>query len=208
MGHVAFKHGSTGRKGPKYRTRPRWPFFGLILCALLATGLLYRTTQHDRVVNIPRHLARVKVRCAQLKLKPGPPPDFSTRTVSDRFVSGTPATLIRNATIWTGRVDGTEVIHGDMLLDNGLISAVGRVHKELLDSIQNELVTVEAHGAWVSSGCGFLYFLAKLLFDIRSVGSWICILISALILYQNLTVPRTAVRAKASLSPGFGASTA
>ena len=110
--------------------------------------------------------------------------------------------------IWTGRLDGTEVIYSDILLNNGLISAVGRVDKELLGSLQNELVTVEAHGAWVSPGCGFLLFLAKLLFDVRSVGSWTRILISALILYRNSAVLRTAGRAKASLSPGFGASTA
>lgn len=59
----------------------------------------------------------------------------------------------QNATIWTGRVEGLEVIKGDLLLHNGLIKDVGNVDRAILDSIRAEdLVTVDAKGAWVSPG--------------------------------------------------------
>jgi hypothetical protein len=57
-----------------------------------------------------------------LHVLPGPPGDFNLRTESDRFVPGTHSVLIKNATIWTGRVDGLEIIKsGDVYLKNGLI---------------------------------------------------------------------------------------
>lgn len=138
-------------KGPKARLRIS--FFVLALFAFLATNLLFyhSNSYSQQDVPVPRHLARAKARCAQLKLAPGPPPDFTlTRTVSDRFVLGTSATLIKNATLWTGRVGGLEIIHGDVLLDKGLIKGVGRVN---LDGMQvDEVVEVDANGAWVTSG--------------------------------------------------------
>ena len=146
------KHGAPDSRGQKRGTRLRWPIFCLLLFSLLATSLLYRTTRSDRVVSVPRYLTRAKARCSQLKLKPGPPSDFGSRTVSDRFVPGTPATLIKNASIWTGGVDGLEIIHGDIFLDKGLIKAIGRIDKELVDHSQKDFETVDAHGAWVTPG--------------------------------------------------------
>ncbi|KAI0746218.1 composite domain of metallo-dependent hydrolase [Daedaleopsis nitida] len=90
-------------------------------------------------------------KCERLDVKPGPPPDFNTRTSSDRFVVGTKPTLITNATIWTGNVDGLEVVNGDVLLDNGLIKKVGVIEPEVLTRYA-DIVRVDAKGKWVSPG--------------------------------------------------------
>lgn len=88
------------------------------------------------------------MRCAALKAKPGPPANFFERSVSDRFEEGTPATIIRNATIWTGEKNGTEIIYGDLLLDKGIIQAIGQVPRTPV----HEARTIDARGAWVTPG--------------------------------------------------------
>lgn len=138
-------------KIPRAGARLRWPLLGIALFTLLVTNSLYRASGNEKLVVVPRHLVQAKARCAQLKLNPGPPPDFGSRAASDRFIPGTPATLIKNATIWTGRVDGLEIIQGDVLLDQGLVKAIGRVDVSLLAAVK-DMVTVEANGAWVTPG--------------------------------------------------------
>jgi imidazolonepropionase-like amidohydrolase len=71
--------------------------------------------------------------------------------VSDRYEQGIPAVLLKNATIWTGRESGKEVIHGDLLLDKGLIKAVGDIVLRNEHGI-NEVKVVDLHGAWVTPG--------------------------------------------------------
>ena len=44
--------------------------------------------------------------------------------------------LLKNATIWTGRVNGYEVVKGDLLLNKGIIQSVGHVAAEMIDGIQ------------------------------------------------------------------------
>jgi cytosine/adenosine deaminase-related metal-dependent hydrolase len=62
--------------------------------------------------------------------------------------------LIRNATIWTGRVNGLEIIKGDLVLEKGLIKAVGVVPKDILTALEKEdPEVVDAKGAWVTPGC-------------------------------------------------------
>ena len=100
---------------------------------------------------VPFHAAQTLQKCRQLYMKPGPPPDFSSRTVSDRYVEGTKPVFIKNATIWTGRVSGHEVVRGDIFLDKGLILEIGSVSPSLLASY-SDLVEYEAQGAWVSPG--------------------------------------------------------
>ncbi|KAI0825194.1 carbohydrate esterase family 9 protein [Trametes gibbosa] len=90
-------------------------------------------------------------KCQLLAVKPGPPPHFHTRTHSDRFVPGSPPTLITNASIWTGRDNGREVIHGDLLLLGGIIRRVGHLHHSALDAF-GDLKRIDAKGRWVSSG--------------------------------------------------------
>lgn len=133
----------------RYSRKPHAALFAIIIIGLF----FYRSDtilhlQQNEIHIIPEHLKQAQARCAQLKLSPGPSPDFThERTVSDRFVLGTPATLVKNATIWTGRADGSEVIRGDVLLDKGLIKGIGKV--ELGDT---QVVEIDARGAWVTSG--------------------------------------------------------
>jgi len=73
--------------------------------------------------------------------------------VSDRFVEGTKHVWIRNATIWTGRVQGLEIIHGDVFLMNGVIKAVGRVDLQPMDlDDRDEVEILDAQGAYVTPG--------------------------------------------------------
>ncbi|KAM5544023.1 hypothetical protein V8D89_002640, partial [Ganoderma adspersum] len=65
-------------------------------------------------------------------------------------VTGTKPTLIKNATIWTGGDNGLEVLHGDILLDRGLIKQIGQIDPGSF--AQGSVYTVDANGKWVSPG--------------------------------------------------------
>jgi cytosine/adenosine deaminase-related metal-dependent hydrolase len=78
--------------------------------------------------------------------------------VSDRFEPGTKATLIRNATIWTGALNGTEVIFGDLLLDGGIIKGIGKIPDSRITSVTGELTEVDANGTWLTPGLGQTFF--------------------------------------------------
>ncbi|SCZ92564.1 BZ3500_MvSof-1268-A1-R1_Chr5-2g07982 [Microbotryum saponariae] len=88
------------------------------------------------------------LRCERLDRLPGPPSSFNSRTESDRFVSGTKPTLIRNATIWTGAAGGHELLQAtDVLLDRGLVVDIG------VDlAAPAGAVIVESRGAWLTPG--------------------------------------------------------
>jgi cytosine/adenosine deaminase-related metal-dependent hydrolase len=66
---------------------------------------------------------------------------------------------LHNARIWTGENNGTEVIHGDVFFDKGIIQGVGNLDLRALRSHVNgmlargELNVVDVHGAWVTPGC-------------------------------------------------------
>lgn len=105
----------------------------------------------SRFQAVPINANEILGKCRQLKLPAGPPSNFYERTASDRFESGTPPTLIKNATIWTGRVSGYEVIKGDILIDKGIIQAIGDIEPSDLN-VFSELVTVDAGEAWVTPG--------------------------------------------------------
>ncbi|QRW21792.1 carbohydrate esterase family 9 protein [Rhizoctonia solani] len=79
------------------------------------------------------------------------PESFWSRAESERWEPGTPPTLIQNATIWTGGDNGDEVVLGDILLDKGIIKAVGE-YPLGLDAVGNKLVVKNVQGAWVSPG--------------------------------------------------------
>ncbi|KAI6000811.1 hypothetical protein EDD15DRAFT_2362285 [Pisolithus albus] len=89
----------------------------------------------------------ILARCSALDMSPGPPPEFYSRSVSDRYEPGTSAVLIRNATIWTGSAGGNEVVAGDILLDHGLIQLIGTQ----LD-VPDDALLIDAQGAWVTPG--------------------------------------------------------
>ncbi|KAJ7743725.1 hypothetical protein DFH07DRAFT_979515 [Mycena maculata] len=66
-----------------------------------------------------------------LHLTPGPPDDFYARTQSDRFVEGTKATLIRNASIWTWLDEGNEVVLGDYSSTRTSFSSIVDLHSHI-----------------------------------------------------------------------------
>ena len=102
---------------------------------------------------VPLHATEIQARCRALNVKPGPPSDFYDRTASDRFVKGTKPVWIRNATIWTGRVQGLEVVHGDVFLMNGMVKTVGRVDLQSMGlDDRREVEILDAHGAYVTPG--------------------------------------------------------
>lgn len=103
---------------------------------------------------IPRHVSELATaRCRQLRLRPEDHLNSrGVRTQSDRYVPGTQPVLLRRAKIWTGDANGTDLVHGDILMDKGLIKSVGHLSLQELDSLQDNLVTVDLDGKWVTPG--------------------------------------------------------
>lgn len=132
----------------------RVSLFALVTVALVSGFLIAKFNwKNTTAANLPINAAETLRKCSLLKAEPGPPVDFYSRTQSDRFQPGTPPTLIRNATIWTGRVSGHETVIGDLLLDKGIIKEVGDISQTTIDKYGQQLVVVDAAGAWVSPGC-------------------------------------------------------
>lgn len=105
------------------------------------------------LVHVPLRQQEILDKCAALKVPAGPPEDFYTRETSDRYQAGTTATLIRNATIFTGARNGTEVVYGDVLLNGGIVKALGYIPPRLL-ALANDVEVVDAGGRWVTPGLG------------------------------------------------------
>jgi hypothetical protein len=134
----------------------------LILILLVCFQLYFigsrSPTLFRRTVQVPLHAERSLARCASLKVAAGPPANFHDRKASDRFVPGTKATLLHNARIWTGEKNGTEILHGDVFFDKGIIQGVGSVNLTALrldlDGMiaRGELNVVDVRGAWVTPG--------------------------------------------------------
>ena len=127
-----------------------------VACSLTYTfQSVFTLTQRDDLLanlsRIPPNAQDILHKCRQLNVKPGPPKDFHSRAVSDRYEPGTPAVLLKNASIWTGDSSGTEVIHGDLLLDKGLIKAVGNIAQSKLHGC-DDLRIINLQGAWVTPG--------------------------------------------------------
>ena len=135
----------------------------VILSLLVGFQLYFLSTSFlslfRRTEQLPFHAERSLARCASLRISAGPPLDFQDRTESDRFVHGTKATLFHNARIWTGENNGTEIVHGDVFFDKGIIQGVGNLNLSALRPHINgmiargELNVVDVHGAWVTPGC-------------------------------------------------------
>ncbi|KAJ7116354.1 hypothetical protein C8R44DRAFT_792267 [Mycena epipterygia] len=133
-------------------TRATRPKLVALLALLFASNFLIFGFffQPERLVKLPLHSEQTLARCRSLYVKPAPPPSFRLRTESDRFERGTRSVLVKNATIWTGRADGYEVLKGDIYMDGGIIVAAGVVKKSLLDLHEHDVV--DAQGAWVTPG--------------------------------------------------------
>ena len=84
-----------------------------------------------------------------LNTLPSPPKDFYSRKESDRFdasLAPKHPVVVRNVTVLTGEVtEGLEVVFGDVLLDKGLIKAVGNIGK-----VDGQVEEIEANVAWVT----------------------------------------------------------
>jgi hypothetical protein len=132
------------------------PLFTIVFFLCLQTAFVFRY-RTSSTPTIPIHASKTLQKCRHLHTKPRPSPDFDLRKQSDRFVPGTRATLIRNATIWTGGANGLEISNGDLLLDCGLIKAVGRVDGRELEAYGMDLVVMDVGGAWVTPGFAFKF---------------------------------------------------
>jgi len=170
--------------------KPRIPSFVKLLALSSLASLTFFCSwlsyfpERNYGSQVPFHAAEIQARCRALNVKPGPPSNFYDRTVSDRFVGGTKHVWIRNATIWTGRVQGLEVIQGDVFLMNGIIKAVGHVDLQSMGlDDRDEVEILDAHGAYVTPGYvhrhrlslpSELKYLARRIVDLHShmgVGS-------------------------------------
>lgn len=156
---------------PNYPHRPNknhiWRAFAYVLLFQLAFCFFYlqrsylgSVVPNDRIQSVVRpgvlaHRLNLTERCKTLRAPAGPPPTFDPASrlkgKSDRFVPGTRPVLIRNAKIWTGHEDGKEVVHGDVLLDRGLVVGVGKISKLDYEGLK-ELRVVDAKGRWVTPG--------------------------------------------------------
>ncbi|KAH9930391.1 carbohydrate esterase family 9 protein [Amylocystis lapponica] len=125
--------------------------YGTVVLAVLAfvSSAAYDTYSFRK---LPAHAAAAVSRCRSLHLTPGPSPYFHDRKQSDRFVPGTKPTLLKNAKIWTGQENGTEVIHADILLDKGLIKGIGHVSHATVKQYKDDLVVIDLKHAWVTPG--------------------------------------------------------
>lgn len=128
----------------------------IIPVLLLAVFLLYPTESHNN-----DDTDWVNAQCASISTPAGPGPFYNpaTRVLkgSERHVVGTPPTLIRNAKIWTGVGNGTEVIHGDILLDKGVVISLGSVSSDTLMRVKatspaKAVDIFDAEGRWVTPG--------------------------------------------------------
>lgn len=145
--------------GRRHRPKALVGLLALCLVSLTCTFYLhgYSSNAWSRSQSMPIDAHDILMRCAALKARPGPPSNFLARSESDRFEEGTPATIIRNATIWTGEKNGTEIIYGDLLLDKGIVKAIGEVQRTPV----HEAHTIDARGAWVTPGLSTHRFLVK-----------------------------------------------
>ena len=147
--------------------KPRIPLFVRLLALSSLASLTFfgywlsYFPEWNHGPQVPFRAAEIQARCRALNTKPGPPSDFHNRTVSDRFAEGTKHVWIRNATIWTGHLQGLEIIVGDVFLVNGIIKAVGRVDLQSMGLNDHDKVEIlDAHGAYVTPGYAFCHLLS------------------------------------------------
>ncbi|KAH8119709.1 composite domain of metallo-dependent hydrolase [Phellopilus nigrolimitatus] len=128
--------------------------WGLVVASLalylLSSGALLRSSPIEKSSRV--FSPEVVARCRALDVKPVPTQEFYRRKESDRFVLGTKATLVENATIWTGDDDGQEVFNGDVLMDKGMIKWVGKDSSVWKKTSGIDLTVVDAKGAWLTPG--------------------------------------------------------
>ncbi|TFK54413.1 composite domain of metallo-dependent hydrolase [Heliocybe sulcata] len=126
-----------------------------IALGVVGTLLVVSQTQHGLPWprrRAPLHASAIQAKCLANDFQPAPPADFYKRSHSDRFAPGTKPVLIKNARIWTGAHNGTEIIKGGIFLDGGIIREVGHISRGTLDKFRHKLVEYDAEGRWVTPG--------------------------------------------------------
>ncbi|TFK75384.1 carbohydrate esterase family 9 protein [Pluteus cervinus] len=118
-------------------------FFALGQKYYLPSGWTFSPT------SVPAHAAETVAFCQSLFEPPNPSQDFLRRSRSDRYVPGTDTVLLKDAKIWTGERNGTQVIRGDIILDKGIITDVGDVD---LSAYSDDMIVIDVKGAWVTPG--------------------------------------------------------
>lgn len=154
----------TSRQYVGPRTTQAWRrIFFFSICAAVAQ-LVYTlaplgitSPREDDLISA--HRAKLLSKCSTIHVPAGPPAGYATssrlRDGSDRWVPGTPPTLLRNAKIWTGARNGTEIVYGDILLDKGLIVAVGHIPPSLISAMvgtESEMRIQDVGGKWITPG--------------------------------------------------------
>ncbi|KAI0832753.1 composite domain of metallo-dependent hydrolase [Trametes gibbosa] len=124
----------------------------LILNASYIPRLLASSQDSRSAQRLPLAAQNILRQCAGLHAVAGPPSNFQERERSDRFEPGTRPTLLKNATLWTGARNGSEIVYGDILLDNGLVRGIGYIPETLYADRDGDVDIVDAHGAWVTPG--------------------------------------------------------
>lgn len=89
--------GEVPAQRPRSRSRRVWRLLAAViaLAVLQSTTNLFFAQRSMRTVEVPANAQQILDKCALLDVKPGPPPGFNLRKQSDRFVPGTPPTLIK-----------------------------------------------------------------------------------------------------------------
>jgi hypothetical protein len=153
-------HRQTQKTHPMTARHPKRPQFHhfLFLAFLGVLSTLFLVTHFESATKYvvlhkhrPKNAADIIARCRQLAMPAASPPNFHSRSRSDRLEEGTKPVLIQNARVWTGNKNGTEVFHADILLDKGIIKRIGHL-RGFSDTYGKELVTVDAKGSWVTPG--------------------------------------------------------
>ncbi|KAJ7056558.1 hypothetical protein C8F01DRAFT_1233681 [Mycena amicta] len=125
----------------------RFQVIGLLVVLLASNFVAFKFASGFSSTHLPLHADTTLARCRALDVKPSPPPSFHSRAASDRFQLGTRDVWIKNGTLWTARVNGLEVLKGDIYIQGGIIKAIGTISKSLL---AGEYDTVDVKGAWLT----------------------------------------------------------
>jgi hypothetical protein len=159
--HFRTMHWQTQKTEPiaaRHLRRPQFHHF-LLLALLCVLSTLFLVAHLESATNYlilhkhrPKNAADIIARCRQLAMPAASPPNFHSRSRSDRFEEGTRPILIQNARIWTGNKNGTEVVHADILLDKGLIKSIGHLRGFSIQHTAKNLSRVDAKGSWVTPG--------------------------------------------------------
>ncbi|KAF9053390.1 hypothetical protein BJ165DRAFT_1447326 [Panaeolus papilionaceus] len=134
--------------------------FSFYLCFLLYSTVLLAIPALEPVIvqtqRVEQHRNVLRAKCAHARSPAGPPARFDSASRreqgSDRFVPGSTPVLLRNGKIWTGGRNGTEIIEGDVLLDKGVVQALGYIPQGLLRDAGTNLKVVDVQGKWITPG--------------------------------------------------------